>query len=38
MKKIVYFLIFVAITIVIFAMMYINYKSIFKNIKKEDKK
>ena len=36
MKKIVYFLIFVAITIVIFAMMYINYKSIFKNIKKDN--
>lgn len=36
MKKIVYFLIFVAITIVIFAMMYINYKSIFKNIMKDN--
>lgn len=36
MKKIVYFLIFVAITIIICAMMYINYKSMFKNIKKDN--
>lgn len=36
MKKLVYFLIFVTITIVICSMMYINYKSVFKNIKEDN--